>query len=176
MPNGSDTLRLERTTLPLADFQRALTRLADALGQPESELIPAPGVDSVARSSDVHRERHRGSRTPRGQLQTAVPGVWPGSTRGDRSPPATPPVRSHPGYVVMSSLTDPPAIPAPPPCPATRVSPHRVARRRHPSLTRCGSCPTDTTHADSPLRADFPRAHPRPASFNAHRRCIRAAV
>ena len=39
MPNRSDTLRLERTTLLLADFERALTRLADALGQPESELI-----------------------------------------------------------------------------------------------------------------------------------------
>ena len=43
MPNRSDTLRLERTTLLLADFQRALTRLADALGQPEARSFLGAG-------------------------------------------------------------------------------------------------------------------------------------
>ena len=84
MPNDSEAFPTRRARLLLGDFQRAVTRLSDALGQPESEFIRDAAIQRFEFSFElswksiqgVARLEGQDCASPRAAFSTAWRNGW----------------------------------------------------------------------------------------------------
>jgi Putative transposase len=117
----------------------------------------------------------------RARLDTPVPGLWPGSTAGDRATAANPRQLDRRGYLMRLARTHPPAS-LPPATAASRAScvsrltPSSYLASRHIRAACPTAGPVAIAHHASPPSRRAARGHdtrPSRSGFNSHRRCIR---